>query len=165
LPEGRISDRFEAGAVGRRRLAQRLVDQAKAEGISLTGPGCPLGCLTKRVLETALEGELDEHLGYAKQDPAGRSSSDSRNGKRSKTVVTEVAPVELDVPRDRDGTFEPKIVRMAVAPMTRLDDTPEDKAETVGLALPQIEVKVIDPVSATQFHPARWASCASGASR
>jgi hypothetical protein len=49
--------------------------------------------------------------------------------------------------------------------LTRLDDTPEDKAETVGLALPQIEVKVIDPVSATQFHPARWASCASGASR
>ena len=92
-------------------LAQRLVDQAKAEGVSLTGPGGLLGGLTKRVLETALEGELDEHLGYAKHDPAGRSTSNSRNGKRSKTVVTEVGPVELDVPRDRDGTFDPKIVR------------------------------------------------------
>jgi putative transposase len=112
LPEGRISDRFEAGAVGRRRLAERLVDQAKAEGISLTGPGGLFVGQTKRVLETALEGELDEHLGYAKLDPAGRSSSNSRNGKRSKTVVTEVAPVEPDVPRDRDGTFEPKIVSM-----------------------------------------------------
>jgi putative transposase len=87
------------------------VDQAKAEGVSLTGPGGLLGGLTKRVLETALEGELDEHLGYAKHDPAGRSTSNSRNGKRSKTVVSEVGPVELDVPRDRDGTFDPKIVR------------------------------------------------------
>ncbi len=83
------------------------MDQAKAEGVSSTGPGGLLGGLTKRVLETALEGELDEHLGYAKHDPAGRATSNSRNGKRSKTVVTEVGPVELDVPRDRDGTFEP----------------------------------------------------------
>ena len=92
-------------------LAQRLVDQAKAEGVSLTGPGGLLGDLTKRVLETALEGELDDHLGYAKHDPAGRSTANSRNGKRSKTVVTEVGPVDIEVPRDRDGTFEPKIVR------------------------------------------------------
>jgi transposase-like protein len=99
------------GPVDDAELAQRLVDQAKADGVSLTGPGSLLGGLTKRVLETALEGELDEHLGYAKHDPAGRSTANSRNGKRSKTVVTEVGPVELDVPRDRDGTFEPKIVR------------------------------------------------------
>ena len=99
------------GPVDDAELAQRLVDQAKAEGVSLTGPGGLLGGLTKRVLESALEGELDEHLGYAKHDPAGRSTANSRNGKRSKTVVTEVGPVELDVPRDRDGTFEPKIVR------------------------------------------------------
>jgi putative transposase len=108
LPEGRISDRFEAGAVGRRRLAERLVDQAKAEGISLTGPGGLFVGQTKRVLETALEGELDEHLGYAKLDPAGRSSSNSRNGKRSKTVVTEVAPVELDVPVTGTGPSSPR---------------------------------------------------------
>jgi putative transposase len=99
------------GPVDDTELAQRLVNQAKAEGVSLTGPGGLLGGLTKRVLESELEGELDEHLGYAKHDPAGRSTPNSRNGKRSKTVVTEVGPVELDVPRDRDGTFDPKIVR------------------------------------------------------
>ncbi len=97
------------GPVDDAELAQRLVDQA--DGVSLTGPGGLLGGLTKRVLETALEGELDEHLGYAKHDPAGRSTANSRNGKRSKTVVTEVGPVDIEVPRDRDGTFDPKIVR------------------------------------------------------
>jgi putative transposase len=92
-------------------LAQRLVDQARSEGVSLTGPGGLLGSLTKRVLETALEGEMDEHLGYAKGDPAGAGSGNSRNGKRTKTVVTEVGPVDIDVPRDREATFGPKIVR------------------------------------------------------
>ena len=75
------------GPVDDAELAQRLVDQAKADGVSLTGPGGLLGGLTKRVLETALEGELDEHLGYAKHDPAGRSTSNSRNGKRSKSFT------------------------------------------------------------------------------
>jgi putative transposase len=79
-------------------LAQRLVDQACSEGVSLTGPGGLLGSLTKRVLETALEGEMDGHLGYAKGDPAGAGSGNSRNGKRAKTVVTEVGPVDIDCP-------------------------------------------------------------------
>jgi len=54
---------------------------------------------------------MTDHLGYDKHDPAGRDGGNSRNGTRSKTVITEVGPVELDVPRDRDGTFEPKLVR------------------------------------------------------
>jgi len=69
------------GPVDEAEPAQRLVDQAKAEGVSLTGPGGLLGGLTKRVLDTALEGELDGHRGYAKHDPAGRSNANSRNGK------------------------------------------------------------------------------------
>ncbi len=67
--------------------------------------------LTKQVLETALEEELSEHLGYDKHDPAGRNRENSRNGTRTKTVLTEIGPVQIDVPRDRDGTFEPVIVK------------------------------------------------------
>jgi putative transposase len=66
--------------------------------------------LTKRLLESALEGEITDHLGYDKYDPAGRGTGNSRNGIRSKTVLTDVGPVEIDVPRDRDASFEPKIV-------------------------------------------------------
>jgi putative transposase len=103
-------------------LAQRLVDQAKADGVSLTGPGGLLGGLTKRVLETALEGEMDEHLGYAKGDPAGQGSGNSRNGKRSKTVVTEVGPVDIEVPRDREASFDPKIVRKRQRRLAGVDE-------------------------------------------
>jgi transposase-like protein len=92
-------------------FAQQLVDQAKAEGVDLIGPDGLLTRLTKTVLETALEGEISAHLGYEKGDPAGRNGENSRNGSRSKTVLTEIGPVEVDVPRDRDGTFEPAIVR------------------------------------------------------
>ena len=92
-------------------LAARLVEQAQADGVDLVGPGGLLAELTKRVLELGLEVEMSEHLGYDKHDVAGRDGGNSRNGTRSKTVITEVGPVEIDVPRDRDGTFEPKTVR------------------------------------------------------
>src|SRR5437763_3098718 len=98
-------------ATDQQQLARTLVDQARAEGVDLVGPGGLLTGLTKQVLETALEAELAEHLGYDKHDPAGRNRGNSRNGTRSKTVLTEVGPVEIDVPRDRDGSFEPVIVR------------------------------------------------------
>ena len=94
-----------------RQLAQTLVEQARAEGVELVGPGGLLTGLTKTVLETALEAELSEHLGYDKHDPVGRNRGNSRNGTRPKTVLTAVGPVEIEVPRDRDGTFEPAIVR------------------------------------------------------
>jgi transposase-like protein len=103
-------------------LARRLVDQAQAEGVQLTGPGGLLGGLTKRVLETALESEMDDHLGYERHDPAGRGSGNSRNGRRSKTVVSDVGPVEIDVPRDREGSFDPKIVRKRQRRLSGVDD-------------------------------------------
>ena len=53
---------------------------------------------------------MDDHLGYSRHDPAGRNGGNSRNGYRGKTVLTEAGPVELSVPRDRDLSFEPKIV-------------------------------------------------------
>ena len=96
-------------------LAAELVERATTEGVELIGPGGLLTGLTKTVLETVLETVLDveltEHLGYDKHDPAGRRSGNSRNGTRPKTVLTELGPVEVDVPRDRAGTFEPVIVK------------------------------------------------------
>ena len=62
------------------------------------------------MVEGALDGEMDDHLGYEKHDAAGRNGGNSRNGYRAKTVITEAGPVELSVPRDRDSSFEPKIV-------------------------------------------------------
>ncbi len=93
------------------QLAQQLVEQARAEGVELIGPGGLLTGLSKSVLETALETEMSEHLGYDKHDPMGRNGSNSRNGTRTKTVFTEIGPVQIEVPRDRDGSFEPAIVR------------------------------------------------------
>jgi putative transposase len=93
------------------QLAQELVEKARAEGIELLGPGGLLTGLTKTVPPTALDTELTEHLGYDKHDPAGRTRGNSRNETRSKTVLTEIGPGQSEVPRDRDGSFEPVIVR------------------------------------------------------
>jgi hypothetical protein len=90
--------------------ARELVCQARAQGVALTGPGGLLKALTKTVLETALEEELAEHLGYDKHDPLGRNRGNSRNGKRAKTVLTDSGEVAVEVPRDRDGSFAPVIV-------------------------------------------------------
>jgi len=90
---------------------QELIDHARTQGLDLTGPDGLLGRLTKLVVENALEGELTDHLGYELGDPAGRNVANSRNGHRGKTVLTQAGPVTLNVPRDRDSTFEPKLVR------------------------------------------------------
>ena len=92
-------------------LAEQLLAQAKEQNIELIGPGGLLNQLTKRVLETALEEEMSEHLGYDKHEVVGRNSGNSRNGVRSKTVLTEIGPVQIDVPRDTDASFAPQIVR------------------------------------------------------
>lgn len=91
-------------------LAAELMARAEADGVSLVGPGGLLSGLTKTVLEAALEGEMTEHLGYEAHDPAGHHSGNSRNATRTKTVLTDIGPVELEVPRDRDASFEPVIV-------------------------------------------------------
>ena len=92
-------------------LAEQLLGRAQAEGAELLGPDGLLSQLTKAVLERALVEELTGHLGYDKHDPAGRGSGNSRNGATPKTVLTDVGAVDLAVPRDRDGSFEPQIVR------------------------------------------------------
>jgi putative transposase len=103
-------------------LARQLAGRARAEGLTLTGPGGLLGRLTKVVLEGALEGEMDDHLGYARHDPAGRDGQNSRNGHRAKTVLTDVGPVQVDVPRDRDASFTPKIVAKRQRRLGGVDD-------------------------------------------
>lgn len=90
------------------RVADRLVEQARADGVALTGPGGLLGGLTKKVLETAPATELTDHLGYEPGDP--RPGPNARNGSTSKTVRTDIGEVRIDGPRDRQGTFEPAVV-------------------------------------------------------
>jgi transposase-like protein len=96
------------------KVVAELVARASAEGVSLTGEGGLLQQLTKLVLESSLQGGMDAHLGYGRHEAAGRNGGNSRNGRRAKTVVTEVGPVQIDVPRDRDGSFEPVIVRLVI---------------------------------------------------
>jgi putative transposase len=75
------------------QLLREVTERARAGGLKLTGEGGLLGKLTKMVVEGALEGELDDHLGYGKNDPAGRDGGNSRNGHRSKTVITDTGRV------------------------------------------------------------------------
>jgi len=109
-------------AVSDEQLIAMLVDRARSEGLQLTGQGGLLQQLTKRVLESALEGEITDHVGYDKHDAAGRGSGNSRNGTRAKTVLTDVGPVEVRVPRDTAGTFEPVIVRKRQRRLTGVDE-------------------------------------------
>ena len=85
---------------GRRSAPPGLRPPEVANGLKLTGEGGLLGRLTKMVIEGALEGELEDHLGYAKHGPEGRDGGNSRNGHRAKTVITDTGPVELSVPPD-----------------------------------------------------------------
>jgi putative transposase len=104
------------------KLIDQLVEQARSKGLQLTGEGGLLQQLTKAVLESALEGEITDHLGYDKHDPAGKDGGNSRNGTRSKTVLTDIGPVEIDVPRDREGSFEPAIVKKRQRRLTGVDE-------------------------------------------
>lgn len=87
-----------------------LFDRIDHADIALTGEGGFLPAIVKAVLERGLQAELTDHLGYEKGDPAGRGSPNSRNGSTPKTVATEVGDVPLATPRDRAGSFEPRLV-------------------------------------------------------
>jgi putative transposase len=93
-----------------REFAQQLVERAKADGVSLVGPGGLLAGITRTVLESALDAELDAHLDTAGVDEETGRRANIRNGHGAKTVQTEVGPVRIQVPRDRAGSFTPRIV-------------------------------------------------------
>jgi putative transposase len=105
------------------RAAEEMVRRAREQGLSLTGPDGLLKQLTKTVLETALNQELTEHLGHEKHGSADPDSGNIRNGTRAKTVLTEsTGQVQVQVPRDRDGSFEPQIVKKRQRRLTGVDE-------------------------------------------
>jgi len=93
-----------------RDWAEALVARAREEGVQLTGQDGLLTGLVRQVLQTGLEVEMAEHLGYEAYEPTGRGSGNNRNGSYPKTLSTEIGDVELRIPRDRNGTFEPATV-------------------------------------------------------
>ena len=117
----RKKDRPEPTA--EQKLAEELVARAREQGVSLTGPDGLLKQLTKTVLETALDQEMTEHLGHEKNGPVVNEAGNIRNGTRPKTVLTEsTGEVGIEVPRDREGTFEPQIVRKRQRRLSGVDE-------------------------------------------
>ena len=91
-------------------IARLLVERARNEGVALTGQGGLLPSLVANILQAGLNIELDDHLGYEPYAVDGRGSGNSRNGAYPKTVITDVGPVEVQMPRDRNSTFDPVTV-------------------------------------------------------
>ena len=91
-------------------IARQLVERARVEGVALTGQGGLLPSLVANILQAGLNIELDDHLGYEPYAVQGRGSGNSRNGAYPKTVITDVGPVEVQMPRDRNSTFDPVTV-------------------------------------------------------
>jgi putative transposase len=105
------------------QAAAELVRLAREQGLSLTGPDGLLKQLTKTVIETALQEEMTEHLGYEKHDPVGAGTGNIRNGTRTKSVLTESSgQVEIEVPRDRAATFTPQIVKKRQRRLSGVDE-------------------------------------------
>ena len=91
-------------------LLDRLMAQVDEEGLELLGPDGVLTELTSRILSRGLEVEMVDHLGYEKGDPAGWGSGNNRNGSYQKTIQTDAGTVGVEIPRDRNATFEPRLI-------------------------------------------------------
>jgi putative transposase len=104
--------------------AAAMVAEARARGLELTGPNGLLKLFTKNVLETALNEEMTDHLGHEKNHAEpGHESTNVRNGSHGKTVISDAAgEVQIDVPRDREGTFEPQIVKKRQRRRSEVDE-------------------------------------------
>ena len=118
-----VTKKIKAEPTAEEAAAREMVRRAREQGLSLTGPGGLLKQLTKTVLETALSEELTEHLGHEKNGKPDPESGNVRIGIRPKTVLTEsTGRVQIDVPRDRAGTFEPQIVKKRQRRPTGVDE-------------------------------------------
>ena len=98
-----------------------LFEQIDAGQVNMTGADGLLPALVKEALERSLAAELTEHLGYDKGEPTTQARGNARNGTTSKTVDSEVGPFEIEVPRDRVGTFTPRLVRKGQRRLDGLD--------------------------------------------
>jgi putative transposase len=153
-------------------LFDDLMAQVDSQDLRLTGEGGFLPEMIKAVLERGLRAELSDHLGYEKGDPAGRGSPNSRNGSTPKTVASEVGDVDLETPRDRDGSFEPRLVPKGARRVGGLDemiislyaggmtirDIQHHLARTIGTELSHETISnitdaVLDEVKAWQGRP------------
>ncbi len=106
-------------------ISDKLIDQlleGKSSREDILGEDGLLKELTKKVAERALEAEMEEHLGYAKHDPSGKNSGNSRNGKGRKSVRSIHGDIDLEVPRDRNGSFEPRLVKKGEKQLNGFDD-------------------------------------------
>jgi len=121
--------------------ARELVRLAKEQGLSLTGPDGLLKQFTKSVLETALNEAMTEHLGHQKnRAPGDRETANVRNGTRPKTVLTDATGhVEIEVPRDRDSTFQPVIVKKRQRRLSGVDEI------VLSLYAPKVRISAPPP--------------------
>jgi putative transposase len=87
------------------------VDFSKLTPEQITGESGLLKQLTKRIVEKAMNAEMKDHLGYEKNNPVNKNTGNSRNGTSKKTILTEIGDVEIDIPRDRNSEYEPKIIK------------------------------------------------------
>lgn len=106
-------------AINHKLIDELLTGYQKPEDI--IGANGLLKQLTKALLERAMQAEMTEHLGYEKHDPAGNNSGNSRNGGTTKTLKGEFGEMPLETPRDRQGTFEPKIIAKGQTRFTGFD--------------------------------------------
>ena len=93
---------------------EKLLDSIDFKNLTadqITGENGLLKLLTKRIIQKAMTSEIDDHLGYTKHDPEGRNSGNSRNGKSKKTIITDQGDLQIEIPRDRNGEFEPQIIK------------------------------------------------------
>lgn len=140
----------------------RMFQAIDAGEIELTGTGGLIPELIKAALERGLQVELSDHLGYEKGDPSAALFANSRNGTTPKTVASQVGDIPLDVPRDREGTFTPRLVPKGARRMGGLDDmivslyaggmTQRDighhLASTIGVELSAETIsKIVDEIS------------------
>jgi putative transposase len=102
--------RVEARAAVTDDVIDQVMAGVDAGGLELLGPDGVLAELTKRILERGLSEEMTMHLGYEPGDTAGWGTGNNRNGTSAKTVLTEIGPIDLDIPRDRNGSFEPQLI-------------------------------------------------------
>jgi putative transposase len=104
------------------KVIDKLLAEHGRRPQDIAGENGLLKQLTKAILERALDAELTEHLGYEKHDPAGYKSGNSRNGKSNKKLKGDFGEIELETPRDREASFEPKIIAKHQTRWTGFDD-------------------------------------------